>query len=48
MGALSRSIIEDWFSDEEGNESSSTNLMHNEELWKSDYWKQFSKKNSIN
>ena len=47
MGVLPRYILKDLFSDEKGNQSSSINLMQNEELWRNKYWKNFGKKISI-
>ncbi len=44
MGILPRCILENWFSDEKGNQSSSADLMQNEELWRNHYWKNFYQK----
>ena len=47
MGTLPRHILEHWFSDEKGNQNSSTNFMQDEKLWRKNYWKNFGQKTSI-
>ena len=47
LGSLPLYILNQWFLDEKGNQSSSTNLIKNEELWRNEYWKNFGQNNSI-
>ena len=47
IAKLNSSSLIDYFSDEEGNKSLSTNFIENETLWREYYWKEFHKKISI-
>ena len=48
IGVLPMHILErQWFFDKEGNPTSSTNLMQNEEMWRDNYWKNFNQRTSI-
>ena len=48
MGVLPIYILEkQWFSDQQGNQTSSANFMKNEEIWRNNYWKKFDQKTSI-
>ena len=48
MGILPQHILEKhWFSDKEGNQTSSINFMKNEESWRNNYWKNFNQRTSI-
>lgn len=48
IGTLPLPVLKtSWFSDEEGNQSSNTDLIQNENLWRNDYWNTFGQKTSI-